>query len=181
MPHVFNYLVNLNAHLFLSIQGVIAVQPDWIPVLVPSLCTFSKPLEEHPPRYDSEAGVVKCHMRCTFGPRSWQVPAQELEYPAGLERYKWFAKFLLEGKVVAAFTKFAPFLLSPPVTMIKSWAKLQPRTEILLSELVSGNADSKMALMAAWKKDPKFLLAALKQWIPQSKHAELSLLWPPKQ
>lgn len=118
-------------------------------------------------------------MKCSFGPKSWQVPPQELEYPAGLDRYKWFAKFLLEGKVIPAFAKFVPFLLCPPVTMIKSWAKLQPRTEILLSELVNGKADSKIALMAALKKDPKFLLATLKQWIPQSKHSELTLSWPP--
>ena len=166
---------------YLVISGVIAVEPDWIPVLVPSLCTFSKPSENPPPCYDSEAGVVKCHMTCTFGPRSWQVPAQELEYPAGLDRYKWFARFLLEGKVVPALAKFVPFLLSAPVTMIKTWAKLQPRTEVLLSELVSGKADSKTALEAAWKKDPKFLLAAFKQWIPQSKYGELSLMWPPKE
>ena len=165
----------------ISVSGVIAVEPDWIPVLVPSLCTFSKPLEDPPPRYDSEAGIVKCHMTCTFGPRSWQIPAQEIEYPAGLDRYKWFARFLLEGKVVAALAKFVPFLLYAPVTMIKSWAKLQPRTEVLLSELVSENADSKKALKATWKKDPTFLLAAIKQWIPQSKHGELSLMWPPKE
>ena len=157
------------------------MEPDWIPVLVPSLCTFSKPLEDPPPRYDSEADIVKCHMTCTFGPRSWQIPAQEIEYPAGLDRYKWFARFLLEGKVVAALSKFVPFLLNAPVTMIKSWAKLQPRTEVLLSKLVSGNADSKMALKAAWKKNPTFLLAAFKQWVPQSKHGELSLMWPPKE
>jgi len=165
----------------LFIKGVIAVQPDWIPVLVPSICTFSKPLEDPAPRYDSEAGVVKCHMTCTFGPKSWQVPAQELEYPTGLDKYKWFGKFLLEGRVVAALSKFVPFLLGAPVTMIKSWAKLQPRTEVLLSELVSGSANSKMALMAAWKKNPKFLLAALKQWIPESKHVELTSMWPPKE
>ena len=51
---------------------------------------------------------------------------------------------------------------------------------MLLSELVSECADSKKAMEAAWKKDPKFLLAAFKQWVPQSKHSELSLMWPLK-
>lgn len=119
-------------------------------------------------------------MTCTFGSRSWQIPSQELDYPAGIDRYKWFARFLLEGKVIPKFAEFVPFLLSAPATMIKTWAKLQPRTEVLLGELVSECADSKKALEAAWKKDPKFLLAAFKQWVPQSKHSELSLMWPPK-
>lgn len=29
----------------------------------------------------------------------WQLPAVEVDYPAGIERYKHFARFLLEGKV----------------------------------------------------------------------------------
>lgn len=30
----------------------------------------------------------------------WQLPAVEMEYPDGLERYKLFAKFVLEGQVL---------------------------------------------------------------------------------
>lgn len=29
----------------------------------------------------------------------WQLPAVEMEYPEGLERYKLFSRFLLEGQV----------------------------------------------------------------------------------
>lgn len=29
----------------------------------------------------------------------WQLPAVEMEYPEGLERYKLFARFILEGQV----------------------------------------------------------------------------------
>lgn len=30
----------------------------------------------------------------------WQLPAVEMEYPDGLDRYKLFARFLLEGQVL---------------------------------------------------------------------------------
>ena len=160
--------------------GVIAIEPEWIPIFVPRLCTFSKPLEDPPPRYDPEVGMVKCHMTCLFGLRAWQIPAQEMEYPPGLDRYRWFSRFLLEGKVFPEFAKFTPFLLTSPVAMTRSWAKLQPRTDVFLSELVSENADSKMALQATWNKNATFLLAAFKQWVPQSMYGELSLMWPPK-
>lgn len=30
---------------------------------------------------------------------SWQLPAVEVDYPEGIDRYKYFARFLLEGKV----------------------------------------------------------------------------------
>lgn len=29
----------------------------------------------------------------------WQLPAVEVDYPPGIDRYKHFARFLLEGKV----------------------------------------------------------------------------------
>ena len=136
-------------------------------------------MEQPQPRYDNEAGVVKCHMTCTFGPKAWQVPAQELDYPTCLDKFKWFARFLLEGKVAPGLARLVPFLLSSPSTMLKTWAKLQPWTDALLSELVGASADSRSALEAAWKKDERFLLAAYKQWIPQSKHTLLANMWPP--
>ncbi|KAK3752383.1 hypothetical protein QZH41_008586, partial [Actinostola sp. cb2023] len=163
----------------LFMKGVTAVEPDWLPVLVPNKCCFSKPEENPQPRYDDESGIVKCHMTSTFGTRAWQIPTQELEYPSGLERFKWFARFLLEGKVIPALQKYVPFLLGTPMSMIKSWSKLQPRTEVLLSELVSANADSREGLLQAFKADEKFLLNAFKQWIPKSKHKDLADFWPP--
>lgn len=37
---------------------------------------------------------------CLFADRvGWQLPAVEVDYPAGIDRYKHFARFLLEGKV----------------------------------------------------------------------------------
>ena len=138
-------------------------------------------MEAPQPRYDAESGLVKCHMSCSFGPRSWQIPAQELDYPSGLEKFKWFARFLLEGKVEPSLTGFVPFLLSSPTTMLKSWAKLQPRTEALLGGLVGAGADNKDALEEAWKNDKNFLFAAYKQWIPQSKQRDLAIIRRPLQ
>jgi ATP-dependent RNA helicase DHX37/DHR1 len=117
-------------------------------------------------------------MTCTFGKRAWQIPSQELEYPPGLEKFKWFARFFLEGKVVPSLQKFVPVLLGAPSSMIKSWAKLHPRTEVLLSELVSVNADSRTRLREALEGEERFLLNAYKQWIPKSKHTELEDVWP---
>lgn len=37
---------------------------------------------------------------CTYvGKRCWNLAAQPLDFPEGLDKYKWFARFLLEGKV----------------------------------------------------------------------------------
>ncbi|EEC14100.1 hypothetical protein IscW_ISCW011370 [Ixodes scapularis] len=118
-------------------------------------------------------------MTSTFGPYGWKMEAAEHEFPVGLDRFRWFARFLLEGQVLPFFKSYTKLLLSPPVTMVKSWARLQPRTEHLLKALVSQSADSKEKLCEAWKKNPKYLLSEYLEWIQESLHNEVSLKWPP--
>ncbi|XP_063965098.1 probable ATP-dependent RNA helicase DHX37 [Lytechinus pictus] len=160
-------------------RGVTAIEGEWLPVLFPNLCTFSKPLEEPTPSYHSPSGTVKCHMTCTFGRNAWPLPAQELDFPKSLDKVKWFGKFLLEGKVIPGLKKFTPSLLSTPSTMIKSWAKLQPRTEVLLKALAGKEVDNKSSLIDEWRKDIQYLLLAYQEWISKDLHADLVMSWPP--
>lgn len=160
-------------------KGVSSIESEWIPALLPQYCHFADPLEDPPPFYCAETGRIKCHRTSTFYRVGWQLPAVIVDYPCGLERYKYFAKFLLEGKVITKLGSYTSILLSSPTTMLKSWAKLQPRTEVLLKALVSEKADNLSSLLAAWKKDPKYLLHAFCQWIPEAVHGDLSKVWPP--
>ncbi|XP_043924460.1 probable ATP-dependent RNA helicase DHX37 [Protopterus annectens] len=162
-------------------KGVSAVEPEWIPVLLPQYCHFGNPLETPPPRYCPESGKVKCHRESTFYRVGWQLPAVEMDYPEGLERYKYFARFLLEGKVIKKLKSYCSCLLSNPSTMLKAWAKLQPRTEALLGALVSEKVDNKDALLAAWRKNDKYLLSIYCQWLPEAMHSDVHKHWPPVQ
>ncbi|NXN13540.1 DHX37 helicase, partial [Indicator maculatus] len=163
----------------LYMKGVSAVEPEWIPVLLPPYCHFGKPLENPPPSYCPETGRVRCHRPSVFYRVSWQLPAVEVDYPEGIDRYKYFARFLLEGKVIKKLSSYSRCLLSSPLIMLKTWSKLQPRTESLLQALVAENCDNRDALLAAWKKNPKYLLAAYCQWIPEAMHNDLAKNWPP--
>ncbi|XP_033627885.1 probable ATP-dependent RNA helicase DHX37 [Asterias rubens] len=160
-------------------RGVTAIEPEWLPVILPQLCTFSKPLEKPAPTYEEETGTVHCHMTSTFGRNAWMLPAVELEYPKSLERFKWFARFLLEGKVIHALQNYTSFLLSPPSTMIKTWAKLQPRTEILLKALMAENVDCRESLLKAWQLNDKYLLNAYSEWLHHDKQGDVMMAWPP--
>ncbi|KFP94800.1 putative ATP-dependent RNA helicase DHX37, partial [Haliaeetus albicilla] len=163
----------------LYMKGVSVVEPEWIPALLPPYCHFGKPLENPPPSYCSETGRIRCHRPSVFYRVSWQLPAVEVDYPEGIDRYKYFARFLLEGKVIEKLRSYSRCLLSSPLIMLKTWSKLQPRTESLLQALVAENCDNRDALMAAWKKNPKYLLAAYCQWIPEAMHDDLAQKWPP--
>ncbi|NXI45676.1 DHX37 helicase, partial [Galbula dea] len=163
----------------LYMKGVSAVEPEWIPVLLPTYCHFGKPLESPSPSYCPETGRIRCHRPSVFYRVGWQLPAVEVDYPEGIERYKYFARFLLEGKVIEELSSYSRCLLSSPLIMLKTWSKLQPRTELLLQALVAENCDNRDALLAAWKKNPKYLLTAYCRWIPEAMHDELAKNWPP--
>ncbi|XP_058137205.1 probable ATP-dependent RNA helicase DHX37 [Dasypus novemcinctus] len=160
-------------------KGVLAVEMQWVPALLPAYCQFSKPLEEPPPSYCPERGRVLCHRTSMFYRVSWPLPAVQVDFPEGIDCYRHFARFLLEGQVCPPLAAHRGCLLSSPSTMLKTWARLQPRTESLLRALVAEQADSRDALLAAWKKNPKYLLAEYCEWLPQAMHADVGKTWPP--
>ena len=124
-------------------------------------------------------GLVYCHQTSTFGPRGWLLPAVSRPYPAGESRFRWFARFFLEGRVCPAVERFVPVLLSSPSVMNKSWANLQPRTNSLLRALAAAGADSEESLKLAFEKDAAFLRPEYLQWIPEALHAQVEAAWPP--
>lgn len=63
--------------------------------------------------------------------------------------------------------------------MTKTWAKLQPRTQTLLNELVGHNVDNLDRLLSAWQKDKSYLLAVYQSWQPESLHDQIASIWPP--
>ncbi|XP_050679614.1 probable ATP-dependent RNA helicase kurz isoform X2 [Leptidea sinapis] len=161
------------------VRNVAAVEPEWLPVYVPQLCSLGDPLSDPEPRYDERSGRVRCHFKGTFGKAAWELPLVEIDYPDRVERYKWFARFLLQGAVFPKLKKYASSLLSPPSTMIKSWAKLQPRTEVLLRALVSERCGTREQLRNVWEEKSKYLLEEYLQWVPESAHNDVTLYWPP--
>ncbi|XP_007448800.1 PREDICTED: probable ATP-dependent RNA helicase DHX37 [Lipotes vexillifer] len=160
-------------------KGVSTVEVQWIPVLLPSYCQFDKPLEEPPPTYCPEKGRMLCHRASVFCRVGWPLPAVQVDFPEGLDCYKHLARVLLEGQVFHKLASYKGCLLSSPSTMLKTWARLQPRTENLLRALVAEKADCRDALLAAWRKNPKYLLAEYCEWIPQAMHANIEKAWPP--
>ncbi|CAJ1069147.1 probable ATP-dependent RNA helicase DHX37 [Xyrichtys novacula] len=160
-------------------KGVSAVQAEWVPQLLPQYCHFSPPMETPSPWFCSSTGTIRCHRASTFFRVGWQLPAVEQEYPDGLERYKLFSRFLLEGQVCPKLKKYSAHLLSNPSIMLKTWAKLQPRTEAVLEALVKKRVDSRDALLTVWKTEDKYLLSTYCQWLPEALHQEVAKSWPP--
>ncbi|KAI1292042.1 putative ATP-dependent RNA helicase kurz [Halotydeus destructor] len=158
-------------------RNVIAVEPEWLAVYAESLCTLSKPLEEPEPFYDGDTDDVKCHRNATFGPHAWHLPVSVCSFPGGLERCRWFARFLLEGKVHPWFATRAGKLLTSPSILNKPWAKLQPRTSTFVNALAIEDVDSMCKLRSQWAKHPKYLLKEYLDWVPSDMHRTIETDW----
>ncbi|XP_026314170.1 probable ATP-dependent RNA helicase kurz [Hyposmocoma kahamanoa] len=160
-------------------RNVTAIEPEWLPVYVPHLCNLGEPLSDPEPRYDEKSGRVKCHFKGTFGKAGWELPTVEIDFPDKIERYRWFAKFVLEGSVFPKLRKYTSSLLSPPSTMVKSWAKLQPRIEVLLKAFIMKRIGTRDDLKNIWQEQSNYLLDEYLKWLPESAHNEATLYWPP--
>ena len=114
----------------------------------------------------------------SFGQHVWPLPAIEMSYPDNdPDRYRYFARFLLEGAIFAKLAKFVPSLKNKPDILNKPWVK--ERVVAILQPLVDGQIDTKAKLLAKWKADPKFLMQAFSLWLPSDLHGELVTMWPP--
>jgi len=160
-------------------KGVTAIEPEWIPTFCPSLCHMGKPLETPGPVYDPETGTLRASVKGSYGKQGWELPIIQIEYPKCLEKYKLFSQYLLEGQIFTKLTLWKLKLLSLPVTMVKSWAKLQPRTQTFLQALAAKDVDKKSDLEEIWKTDKMFLLKEYLEWLPPIMHSEVSIAWPP--
>ncbi|XP_063988922.1 probable ATP-dependent RNA helicase kurz [Diachasmimorpha longicaudata] len=160
-------------------RGVTAIEPEWLPKFASGLCRMGEPLVEPAPRWDDETGKVMCHLTGSFGRAGWELPAMEVEFPAGVEGVRWFARFLLEGHVCGKLKRFVKVLLANPNSVNKSWAKLLPRTEAITKTLLGRGVMSREKLLEVWREDRGFLLESYKKWVPEATHAEVTAMWPP--
>lgn len=122
--------------------------------------------------------TVKCYRTATFGPYGWLIPQSAQSYPDGVDAYKWFARFLLEGQVHPFFVKYANKLVSPASVLVKSWAKLQPRTTSMVNALAASDIRRRKSLELKWKASPDFLLNETLEWVAEELHYEVRKNWP---
>jgi len=72
----------------------------------------------------------------------------EVDYPSSIERYKHFARCILEGHVLADLLPFQPFLANKPILLTKKWNPTKVNETI--QPLISYQIDSKKKLLQKW-------------------------------
>lgn len=154
------------------------------------LLSLGAPLNSPPPSYNAEEDAVVCAVSTKFGSRGWDLPAVRrdmygvLHSPEGRQSsdflledsFRWFGRFLLEGKVIPELRDLAALFNDQPSIVTKR-APL-PKVVMFVSALEEAGVDSASALRKHWaEKDDKYLFKLLKQWIKREHLSEAKTIW----
>lgn len=163
--------------------NVTSVDRDWLVECARDYCSFGEPMDEPQPWYDQPLDSIMCQRECKFGAMGWNLGLKILPHPweNNLNFYKFFLIAFLRGEIFPELGRYSKLLLLKPESVLKSWAiKLQKeRVEAILAPLVENEITSKKKCRAKFTENSKLLLDEYCLWLPESKHREVQLIWPP--
>ena len=144
-----------------------------------------QPLAIPAPRYVKEKDSIQCAVESKFGGHGWIVPPCFVDMYDLLQKhgsslqddsYRWFARYLLEGKVLPELSGLSELLNDEPAIITRR--KPIKKIVVLVSALTDAGVDSAMALRKHWaEKDDKFLFKMLKPWVKQDSAEKVKTLW----
>lgn len=166
-------------------RGSTAIEAAWLPRVAPQLCHWSAPMAQPPPRWDSQAEVLRCWRRGNFGPPAWPLPLYESEFPEGPLKYHVLARFLLDGILFPPLTSWKDWWATPPARLTSALGNsggvaALPRTLLALpSQLRRKKIASCAALREQWKNSKTFLWPEVSQWLRPECRSTAAAQWPP--
>uniref|UniRef100_A0A6U0U7B8 RNA helicase n=1 Tax=Eucampia antarctica TaxID=49252 RepID=A0A6U0U7B8_9STRA len=140
------------------------------------------------PMYDSHGDRILCSVTTKYGDRGWLLPPNQVDMKKALaksntsgtflldDQYRWFARFLLEGKIIKELSNLPKFLNDEPAIITRK--KLVPKVTLLVSALRDNEVCNAGLLRKHWaEKDNKFLFKNMKAWAKRDEITELKKVW----
>ena len=172
-------------------KNVTPIDPEWLGSLSDgsNLLSIGAPLDTPLPAYDKEKDAVMCSVTTKFGDQGWLIPPRQTTMYEAVnspgakgsafladDSFRWFARFLLEGKVLVELKDLSSMLNDDPA--IISRRKPVQKVALLVSNLANAGIDSAAALRKHWaEKDSKFLFKLMKSWAQKDRTGEVKKLW----
>ncbi len=173
-------------------KNITPLDPSWLGELArgTKLLVLGSPLVSPPPSYDAKQDAILCAVSTKFGSHGWEIPPVKavmfdcLRSPQAKQNadfllddsFRWFARFLLEGKVIPELKSLGDFLNDRPTIITRRTPVAKVST--LVSALSGAGVDSASALKKHWaEKDDKFLFKNLKGWIKRESLSDAKKLW----
>ena len=174
-----------------TMRGVTSIDETWLSKVSEGsqLLSLGEPLVLPSPTYCASRDAILCSVSTKYGDHGWtiQPPLQFpfvtacQNYPNSkaitlYDSYQWFARFLLEGKIIKEL-KGLPAMLNEDPSI---FTKKKPLSKVanFLSSLSDNKIDSVETLTRYWvEKDQKFLYKQLKSWIKKQDTSQAKKLW----
>jgi ATP-dependent RNA helicase DHX37/DHR1 len=173
-------------------KNLTPVDPIWLGPLAKGsqMIRYGEPLLSPLPTYDVDKDAILCSVLTKYGSHGWEIPPAKMEMFDVLnapgrkasatfakeDSFRWFARFLLEGKVFSEL-KNLPAMLNDSPAVITRRTPLA-KVSALVSALAGAGVDSAEALSKHWaEEDDKFLFKILKSWVKAPNTAAAKELW----
>jgi ATP-dependent RNA helicase DHX37/DHR1 len=172
-------------------KNITPIDPSWLGTLARGsyLLRLGDPLSSPLPSYDANKDAVLCSVLTKFGNRGWEIPPMQVEMYPALQKigkqsthfllddsFRWFARFLLEGKVLPELKNLAQFLNDEPSLITRKTPA--SKVALLVSTLAIAGIDSAGALRKHWAEvDNKFLFSNLKSWTKPENVTAVKEIW----
>ncbi|KAF6155954.1 hypothetical protein GIB67_039285, partial [Kingdonia uniflora] len=145
--------------------GITRVKPEWLVKYARSMCSFSAPLTDPKPCYESLTDRVLCWFSATFSSHQWQLPLHTSPIKDDVLRASAFAYALLEGHVLPCLISVP--LAAPPSSVFRPEAIGQRRVGNLLNKLKMKAINSRTMLKETWNTDPNELYSEIRDWFQE--------------
>ncbi|KAL3823873.1 hypothetical protein ACHAXA_005455 [Cyclostephanos tholiformis] len=179
-----------------TMQKVTPIDVEWIASVChgSNMITLGSPLASPSPRYIKEKDSIQCAVETKFWGHGWEISplyvsmydmiqkqsdSDKRKQTSAVMRddsYRWFARYLLEGKVLPELAGLLLMLNDEPAIITRR--KPMKKVMVFVSTLSDAGVDSAAALQKHWaEKDDKFLFKALKPWVISNNAEKVKQLW----
>ena len=177
---------------FYIMKNVTPIDPTWLGEISKETQTvkFGAPCSSPPPTYDTEQDKMIFSVTTKFGGRRWEIPPTKVGMSGALkfskrkenheflrdDSYRWFARFLLEGKIISEFGDLQKFMNDSPSLITQKIPSSKVNT--LVSELSRAGVLSASSLREHWaEENDKFLFRQVKHWIKYEYRSQAKTIW----
>eukprot|EP00977_Amphora_coffeiformis_P014425 scaffold4042_cov165-Amphora_coffeaeformis.AAC.5 len=174
-----------------TMKGVTSLDPSWLGILSKGsrLLHLGAPLASPMPQFNSDQDTMLCAVTTKYGRHSWEiapvrVPWQQAFVSQSTHRaissddlYAWFARFLLEGKVLPEFDALRGMLRQEAAVLTNS--KIRPKSvQGLVLSAQSADLNCRQKLLSAWRdRGPRFLWSSIQPLVRTERVTEAERLW----
>jgi ATP-dependent RNA helicase DHX37/DHR1 len=171
-----------------TMTNVTPIDPQWLGSLAMGckILVIGDPLDVPVPSYDPYRDKIMCSVTTKYGDQGWILPPIQMnmdeisgkgsKHVMADDAYRWFARYLLEGKVFDKLKNLRVMLNEDPSIITRK--KPSSKVAMLVSALSQNNISSAKALIRYWAtKDKTFLFKNLKSWVKKENAEDAKTLW----